>query len=147
MKYIMKNCGCRLEKHELTEHNAHGYRCPNHPYNGIDYIEKKCIDCPSIMRLSPKQTTALRCLKCREKIQRKRNKSSYKKRQHRKIRNQDQLVAAAVDAYDCIHRPDCMNEVLLKDPNAVTLPCYGCDRYASAFSAAVHSQDSATLSA
>jgi len=147
MKYIMKNCGCRLEKDELTEHSSRGYRCPNHPDNGIDYVEKECIDCQDIMRLSPKKTTTLRCLKCKEKIQLERNKSSYKKRHQRKIRNQDQLVAAAVDAYDCIHRTACMNEVLLKDPNAVTLPCFGCDRYVSAFSAAGHSQPAESLSA
>jgi len=43
MKYIMKNCGCILSKSELTEHKTHGYRCPNHAENGIDFIKKNAL--------------------------------------------------------------------------------------------------------
>jgi len=132
MKYIMKNCGCIISKTELTEHKTCGYRCPNHPGNGIDYVEKKCIDCPCIMRLSPKQTTAKRCPECREKIQKERNKSAYKKRRHRVKPDKDKEVKAAVDAYDCVYRDECMKEAI--KVNAETLPCYACDRYVSAFS-------------
>jgi len=137
MKYIMKNCGCIISKTELTEHKAHGYRCPNHAENGIDYVIKHCIDCNKAMQLRPNQSTTIRCNECRQKIQKERNKSAYKKRRHRVKTDQDQAVKAAVDAYDCIHRTVCMDEILLKDPNAETLPCYGCDRYVSAFFIAV----------
>jgi NMD protein affecting ribosome stability and mRNA decay len=80
MKYIMKNCQCNLTKEELTEHNAHGYRCPNHPDNGIEFLMKNCIDCDKEMILSPKQSTTTRCPECRDKIKKERNKMGYKRK-------------------------------------------------------------------
>lgn len=80
MKYIMKNCGCVLSKEDLTEHHSQGYRCPNHPSNGIDYMFKNCVDCGARMRLSTNQSTKIRCDACRIIKCRERNKYSYKTR-------------------------------------------------------------------
>jgi len=129
MKYIMKNCGCIISKSELTEKKTCGYRCPNHPENGIDFIKKKCIDCGKTMMLRSNQSTAIRCPECRKKIKKERNKYKHKKRYNRIKTGIDKEVIAAVNACDCIHRDVCMEEAIRA--NAETLPCYGCDRYVS----------------
>ena len=64
--YIMK-CGCTLVEEELILKD-HKKRCPNHPKQGIETIIKKCLDCPEILHLTPRQSTALRCPECARKI-------------------------------------------------------------------------------
>lgn len=64
--YIM-NCGCTLTEEELL---LNGYKksCPNHPKQGIKTVIKKCLDCPEILHLTPKQSTVLRCAECARKL-------------------------------------------------------------------------------
>lgn len=130
MIFVM-NCGCRLEKKQLLMCKSYGYRCPNHPKQGVRYVEKACIDCDKLMHLNIRAITTLRCQECRIKHNKSLQKKADAKRRNPNSQKKDLAnQEAAKERWDCAHRGECLSAIS-KDPHIKSLPCYDCERYAS----------------
>ena len=126
--YVMK-CGCRLDRGKLIRKKNGSYGCPHHPASGTKFIEKDCIDCGETIFLSPKNSTGMRCEKCRvERVKARQRVADAKRRDPHYFKNLEKMEAAAVDAWDCVNRNACLTESMNKLHDKF-LPCYGCDRY------------------
>lgn len=124
-------CGCRLTREELIRTKKGSYGCPHHPQSGTKYIELDCIDCGKTMFLSPKSLTAIRCENCRvERVKSRQTVADAKRRNPNYRKNIEKIKAAAVDAWDCVNRSDCLTQNM-NNLHAKVLPCYGCNRYQS----------------
>lgn len=139
MIYIM-TCGCRLEKSELKKTNKCSNCCPKHKKEGrIKYIEKKCVECSTIMVLLPTKTKTKRCPIClkihNKKAQKEINKRRTKLRRNQKkeyLENKQNILAKrksiSVKTWDCVHRNECLS---ITQPIDQYLPCYKCNKYCS----------------
>lgn len=127
--YVMK-CGCRLTREELIRRKNGSYGCPHHPASGTKSLELDCIDCGKTIFLSPKNSTAVRCEKCRvERVKARQKVADAKRRDPHYFKKLEKMETAAVDAWDCVNRNACLSEAMM-EYHAKFLPCYGCDRYA-----------------
>jgi len=101
------------------------------------FIKKKCEDCSTIMLLLPRQGKRTRCEVCRKlhakKVQKEVNQRKEKQRKvaaKKKLDLENKKRKDADDAWDCIHRNECLIEAPI---GAKYLPCHSCDRYSSAW--------------
>lgn len=125
--YVMK-CGCRLDRGKLIRKKNGSYGCPHHPASGTKFIEKDCIDCGETIFLSPKNSTGMRCEKCRvERVKARQRVADAKRRDPHYFKNLEKMETAAVDAWDCVNRNACLTESMNKLHDKF-LPCYWCDR-------------------
>lgn len=135
--YHMK-CGCELHIDEIIR-TKNGYRCKKHPESGVKILEKQCVDCGDKIFVSPCAATTVRCKKCKVIHKRLLQKiADYKRRTKNKNKKYDKKTIeekwqSAIDAWDCKHREDCLDESLIKKPLAKFLPCFGCEKYESYF--------------
>jgi hypothetical protein len=132
------SCGCRLSKDELIRTRKASKCCPHHKDTGrVKHIEKRCVDCNTLMILKSNQTKRERCPACRkahikliqENITKRRKALRRKQREEelqkkQQIRNEREMLSA--NAWDCAHRDECLKKAPI---DAEYLPCYKCERY------------------
>lgn len=123
-------CGCELDRDQLTTSKKGKYECKDHPGMGIKHIIRKCADCPTVMILTTRGWSKKRCDECGKKRKRTLSKKSFDRfisTVHDapiKI-SEDEKVASKT--WDCKYRNDCLD--VMKNKMAKCLPCNGCDKY------------------
>ncbi len=130
MIYVM-DCGCRKARDELV-FTQYGLRCPDHRDARIDHKEVTCVDCGAIIELTPRAQPASRCKLCQKEHVLKQNRENRHNKKKMTAAEKMRRRKASVDAWDCIHRDECLKVETRDGKLPGYLPCYQCERYKSA---------------
>jgi len=127
MLYEM-TCGCKITADERLRIKG-TYRCPCIKAGRQAFFVTNCEDCGAEVKAKNSNTT--RCPACRKIRLAEQNKIAKHKQRHGDKSHIEQVLKetkASEDAWDCMHRSQCMTDIIVKKRKK-KLPCLGCQRY------------------